>query len=486
MSLTKVSHSMISGMYANVLDFGADPTGVADSTAAIQAAINFLEGSGTLDFGLEGIYKVSSTISYTSPQGLHLTSSGYAYSAGSQPRVQIQWTGNGTDPVFKFIDASFRVVIENLGFSAAPIAIKFTRVVADSLCHNNYIKHCLFDGQTIASVVWGYQLTESYPAGNDNFDGLTITECYFGNTQIGVLGNPKNNTYHLRIEKCDFGSGTKRPIVIKNVNDISLRDTNPLVSDYANGYYAIDIDAGDRWLSLDNIYTETPLLLKTTNWATDSARAAYLKNVVINSADTDATRVAIYIDQYAILDNVQATTNATPPLVRKMEFNGGFFATPFYRNANNPYIDNTNTGGGVSLTGQIYQAGLSAYMGGWTAIVYSAGNFTASDSQTWTVDSGDQITFKYMIVGKTMWLQFNITTSSVSGSCAELRLALPAYTPFNSSIQPIRLFNSSNKSGIAVVENAGTYVKIQDASGSNLVSSTNDTSVQGTICFEIL
>lgn len=39
MSLTKASYSMISGAVANILDYGADPTGVADSTAAITAAI---------------------------------------------------------------------------------------------------------------------------------------------------------------------------------------------------------------------------------------------------------------------------------------------------------------------------------------------------------------------------------------------------------------------------------------------------------------
>jgi hypothetical protein len=39
MSLTKVTYSMILGECANVLDFGADPTGVADSTAAFNAAI---------------------------------------------------------------------------------------------------------------------------------------------------------------------------------------------------------------------------------------------------------------------------------------------------------------------------------------------------------------------------------------------------------------------------------------------------------------
>lgn len=42
MSLTKASFSMINGASVNVLDYGADPTGVADSTAAIQAAVNYL------------------------------------------------------------------------------------------------------------------------------------------------------------------------------------------------------------------------------------------------------------------------------------------------------------------------------------------------------------------------------------------------------------------------------------------------------------
>jgi len=40
MSLTKVSYSMVNGEVTNVLDYGADPTGVADSTAAIQAAFD--------------------------------------------------------------------------------------------------------------------------------------------------------------------------------------------------------------------------------------------------------------------------------------------------------------------------------------------------------------------------------------------------------------------------------------------------------------
>ena len=40
MALTKVSYSMINARFANVLDYGADPTATNDSSAAIQAAVN--------------------------------------------------------------------------------------------------------------------------------------------------------------------------------------------------------------------------------------------------------------------------------------------------------------------------------------------------------------------------------------------------------------------------------------------------------------
>jgi hypothetical protein len=41
MSLTKATYSMIEGAQINVLDYGADPTGVADSTSAINAALAY-------------------------------------------------------------------------------------------------------------------------------------------------------------------------------------------------------------------------------------------------------------------------------------------------------------------------------------------------------------------------------------------------------------------------------------------------------------
>ena len=61
MSLTKVSYSMIDGALANVRDFGAVGDGVADDTAAIQAAIDSVNKLGTVFFP-NGTYKITDTL----------------------------------------------------------------------------------------------------------------------------------------------------------------------------------------------------------------------------------------------------------------------------------------------------------------------------------------------------------------------------------------------------------------------------------------
>jgi hypothetical protein len=65
MSLTKATFSMIDGGQINVRDFGADPTGVADSSAAIQAAIDYAVSSNIRQVNLGyGIFKINTTINF--------------------------------------------------------------------------------------------------------------------------------------------------------------------------------------------------------------------------------------------------------------------------------------------------------------------------------------------------------------------------------------------------------------------------------------
>jgi len=61
MSLTKASYSMITGAPYNVLDYGADPTGAADSTAAFIAAIGGYSEQREI-YVPTGVYKIANTL----------------------------------------------------------------------------------------------------------------------------------------------------------------------------------------------------------------------------------------------------------------------------------------------------------------------------------------------------------------------------------------------------------------------------------------
>lgn len=92
MSLTKVTFSMISGAFTNVLDFGADPTGVADSRQACQDAIDKCraDGGGTVYFPA-GTYKIVPTTSPDSkPNGLLIE-----FTTQHNPNQRVMLVGEG-------------------------------------------------------------------------------------------------------------------------------------------------------------------------------------------------------------------------------------------------------------------------------------------------------------------------------------------------------------------------------------------------------
>ena len=71
MSLTKATYAMINGAVANVLDYGADPTGVANSKTAIDLAL--AAGAGSVYFP-NGTYKYTGQI--TIPNGVNIFGAG--------------------------------------------------------------------------------------------------------------------------------------------------------------------------------------------------------------------------------------------------------------------------------------------------------------------------------------------------------------------------------------------------------------------------
>ena len=89
MTLTKASYSMIAGAPANILDYGADPTGTSDSTSAINAAI-------------------AANTNVYAPPGTYLTTGGHAITTqtftGAGKAVTIFKRSAGTNDVFRVMD----------------------------------------------------------------------------------------------------------------------------------------------------------------------------------------------------------------------------------------------------------------------------------------------------------------------------------------------------------------------------------------------
>lgn len=74
MSLTKVSYSMIQGTPVNVLDYGADPTGATDSTAALQAAFDYAGSISINETALPYLWSIKGGATVVLPEGKFIIS----------------------------------------------------------------------------------------------------------------------------------------------------------------------------------------------------------------------------------------------------------------------------------------------------------------------------------------------------------------------------------------------------------------------------
>jgi hypothetical protein len=130
MSLTKVSYSMINGAAANVLDYGADLTGVASASAALQSAIDSFGGNAGVVYFPNGSYKL--TVNVTLPSNITLLSYG----------AIIVCNGFG----FVVGASKSNIVIDGLRFNQAYSTGTPNTIATPSTCTQITIQNCLFYG----------------------------------------------------------------------------------------------------------------------------------------------------------------------------------------------------------------------------------------------------------------------------------------------------------------------------------------------------
>jgi hypothetical protein len=163
MALTKAIYSIVEGAPANVLAFGADPTGAVDCSAAILAAINSFAANEIAYVELpEGTYLVTNTITVTRPvilrgQGCRIIAavpSGYVFDLDnadpSSPGnfdidgIEFKWSGTfgtSTSGGIKCTDV-FQLKISNCVFWGLGLnAINLVSVICGLIERNQFKEH---------------------------------------------------------------------------------------------------------------------------------------------------------------------------------------------------------------------------------------------------------------------------------------------------------------------------------------------------------
>lgn len=123
------------------------------------------------------------------------------------------------------------------------------------------------------------------------------------------------------------------------------------------------------------------------------------------------------------------------------------------------------------------------------SVTYDSANFTGSGTLTWTVASGDQETFKYVEIGKTMIMSISLVTTSVSGTGSQLRVTVPNGRTINTGSYGVSTHsdNGTVETGFWIAPGGLTYVAFQRGLGAaNWSAATNATSLYATCIFEIV
>lgn len=151
--------------------------------------------------------------------------------------------------------------------------------------------------------------------------------------------------------------------------------------------------------------------------------------------------------------------------------------------------DLTFDGSILSVTGGYKERSRSVPMGEFTDVPFDAGNFTASGSMTWTVQSTDVVTFAYALVGKLITINFTLDQTSIGGTASNaLQIAIPG--GFTSAKAFYALIQLNEGSGAVVAQArvtvGGSVIQIfKMDSTTNFALTTNTTYVRGSLAFAI-
>lgn len=127
-------------------------------------------------------------------------------------------------------------------------------------------------------------------------------------------------------------------------------------------------------------------------------------------------------------------------------------------------------------------------LGAWTNVVFSAGDYTANGSMTWTVASGDVTTNQYIRIDNLLIWNLVLDTTTVGGTPdTQLRVDIPGSVTLTKSCVAFSPQNDNGtEAGGDFVGVAGnSYIYFKKIPSSNWSASTNNTAVYAQIICEV-
>jgi hypothetical protein len=198
--------------YVSIVSYGADPTGVADSTTAIQNAVNALTLTNNTLFIPRGRYLISSTIVIQNKQNCNIFSEGCLYCVSLITMLGItnvyNFNINGSlilDGVDKNTGATGLDIYDTVGGYITSDSVSQLSINGLLLTNLRYGAEC-------RAVGFPSKLISNLEVSNCDY-GLRVRGEYFQftninifNSYIGILNYGGNNTYTSGIIKvCQYG-----------------------------------------------------------------------------------------------------------------------------------------------------------------------------------------------------------------------------------------------------------------------------------------
>lgn len=143
---------------------------------------------------------------------------------------------------------------------------------------------------------------------------------------------------------------------------------------------------------------------------------------------------------------------------------------------------------GFGVGGPIFERGRAVAQGEWVPVTYANTNFTASGGVAWDVGSADHVTFQYMLIGKTMFVDVYLDSTSVVGPTAvSLFIAIPGgFLPAVKKQQATTAFdNGTGITAYSRVTVANNKIEVGKSDGTTWTGSTNNTFIRVSMFFEI-